>query len=102
MVTGKGNIVASRKHAAHVTVDAVERFLGLAEGHEDEAEGVDLDTPAAASAAARVHAEIGQADPPSAETATRILERVRERQRAVGYTGDVRSWLARVTPPDLE
>jgi hypothetical protein len=30
-----------------------------------------------------------------------ILGKVRERQRAVGYTGDVKSWLERVTPPDL-
>ena len=28
--------------------------------------------------------------------------RVQERQRAVGYTGDYASWMAKVTPPDLE
>jgi hypothetical protein len=31
-----------------------------------------------------------------------ILARVRERQRAVGYGGDLTAWLEKVTPPDLE
>jgi hypothetical protein len=30
-----------------------------------------------------------------------VMRRVRERQRAVGYEGDYRAWIARVTPTDL-
>jgi hypothetical protein len=31
-----------------------------------------------------------------------IHERVRHRQRQVGYDGDYRAWIQRMTPPDLE
>jgi hypothetical protein len=37
-------------------------------------------------------------DPSDAE---RLLARVRARQREVGYGGDYRKWIARVTPPDM-
>jgi hypothetical protein len=30
-----------------------------------------------------------------------LLQRVRERQRAVGYEGNYRQWIAKVTPADL-
>ena len=29
------------------------------------------------------------------------MRRVRERQRAIGYEGNYRAWIARVTPADL-
>jgi NADPH-dependent glutamate synthase beta subunit-like oxidoreductase len=70
VVTGKGNIVASRKHAASIAAKVVE--------------------------------EIAKLPPANAETIERIRTRVRERQRAVGYTGGYASWMARITPPDLE
>jgi hypothetical protein len=70
VVTGKGNIVASRKHAAAVASRVAEEIAKL---------------PAASDAALE-----------------RVRARVRERQRAVGYTGDFASWMAKVTPPDLE
>jgi hypothetical protein len=31
-----------------------------------------------------------------------ILAKVRERQKAVGYSGNYREWIAKVTPPDLQ
>jgi hypothetical protein len=33
---------------------------------------------------------------------SRLLGRVEERQRAVGYDGDYEAWMRKVTPPDLE
>jgi hypothetical protein len=36
------------------------------------------------------------------ERVAEILARVRERQRQVGYGGDYRAWIEKVTPPDLE
>jgi len=103
VVTGKGNIVASRKHAAQVSVAAIERFLGIAgEDHAGEEElhaatGAEMDEQAEA-----VTREIGRTAEPLAPGAReRVLERVRERQRAVGYDGDLDTWLAGVTPPDM-
>jgi len=31
-----------------------------------------------------------------------ILTKVRDRQKAVGYNGNYREWIAKVTPPDLQ
>ncbi len=70
VVTGKGNIVASRKHAASVALKVAE--------------------------------EIAKLPPANAATLERVRTRVRERQLAVGYSGDYASWMAKVTPPDLE
>jgi len=102
VVTGKGNIVASRKHAAHVTVDAIERFLGL---HDDGHAGEEaLLEPARAGARARAEgvADDLEVQPPlPPERVAALLERARARQRAVGYGGDLAAWLEKVTPPDL-
>jgi hypothetical protein len=103
VVTGKGNIVASRKHAAQVYDAALASFLGLAgDDHADEAALAGGPAPGAAETAARVKQALAHAEPPPPDVADAILARVHERQRAVGYTGDLGTWLAQVTPPDLE
>ncbi len=102
VVTGKGNIVASRKHATQVYQEALASFLGLGEdGHA--AEAALMGEPAAASAmAARVAGRLAGQTPPAPEVSDAILARVRGRQKQVGYEGDLAHWLAKVTPPDLE
>jgi NADPH-dependent glutamate synthase beta subunit-like oxidoreductase len=103
VVTGKGNIVASRKHAAHVYEDALASFLGLEEdGHTREAALASRAEAGARQTSGHVAAHLAHAEPPAPEVAEAILARVRERQRAVGYEGDLAKWLAKVTPPDLE
>jgi NADPH-dependent glutamate synthase beta subunit-like oxidoreductase len=103
VVTGKGNIVASRKHAARVSEAAIERFLGLGpDGHEGEAALLEPAAAAAREAADRIGESLHAGPPLPPERVEAILERVRERQAKVGYTGDLASWLAKVTPPDLE
>ncbi len=102
VVTGKGNIVASRKHASEVYEAALASFLGVNEdGHEAEAKLAGAVASAAGAQAAKIVAEIGKAAPPPAATVEAILGKVRERQRAVGYTGDFKSWIERVTPADI-
>ncbi|HSJ96989.1 MAG TPA: FAD-dependent oxidoreductase [Myxococcota bacterium] len=85
VVTGKGNIVASRKHATHVA----ERMVA------------DL-TERAAALAAEVAGAVAAKPPHDAAALEKLEARVRERQAAVGYPGDYAAWIARVTPPDLE
>ena len=85
VVTGKGNIVASRKHASQVAERMVSELRTRAGELAD----------AVASAVA--------AKPPHDAAALEKLEsRVRARQAAVGYPGDYATWIALVTPPDLE
>ena len=103
VVTGKGNIVASRKHAAQVYEAALASFLGLEEdGHAKEAALAGDGHAGARETAERVAGALANAEPPAPDVANAILARVRERQRAVGYDGDLATWLAKVTPPDLE
>ncbi len=103
VVTGKGNIVASRKHATAVAEEVIERFLGLGEaGHAGEEALLDRAREEAAASAEAIGDEIAQQPPLAPEAIEKILVRVRERQAAVGYPGDYRAWINSVTPPDLE
>jgi NADPH-dependent glutamate synthase beta subunit-like oxidoreductase len=103
VATGKGNIVASRKHAKAVAETMIEAFLGLGdEGHEGEEALAEAAHAGARAAAERVAEQIRQQPPIAAQALSAIRKRVRERQQAVGYAGDFPAWLARVTPPDLE
>ena len=98
VVTGKGNIVASRKHAAQVSEEAIEKFLGISEDGRDGEEAVgDAAREAVAAEAEAVAQEIEAQPPASAETIAAILERVGERQKAVGYD-DFTSWMEKVRP----
>ena len=103
VATGKGNIVASRKHARMVGEVVVEAFLGLSEdGHAGEEALAKEAHISAQQAAERIRVEIQKQPPIDADTLEGLRQRVRERQRATGYDGDYAAWIQRVTPPDLE
>lgn len=70
VVTGKGNLVASRKHSQKIAGYLTKRGLAAREGE-------DRDRPARNA---------------------KLLERVRERQGAVGYDGDYAAWIRTHTP----
>lgn len=98
VVTGKGNIVASRKHSTEVSQFIIEKYLGI-----DDGKPLPKEAQAAASAPARQLAEqIAKSPGVSKTTLDTILDRVRKRQAAVGYTGDFAKWIEKVTPPDFE
>ena len=103
VATGKGNIIASRKHAKALSLVMIEAFLGLGEdGHAGEEALADAGREAAQARAAGIAEEIRRQpdiDPAALEA---LRQRVSGRQEAVGYTGDFNSWIAQVTPPDLE
>jgi ferredoxin--NADP+ reductase len=103
VATGKGNIVASRRHARMVGEVVIEAFLGLSEdGHGGEEALAREAHISAQQAAERIRAEVQRQPRIGADALAALRLRVRERQRAVGYSGDYASWIARVTPPDLE
>jgi NADPH-dependent glutamate synthase beta subunit-like oxidoreductase len=101
VVTGKGNIVASRKHASEVYDAALESYLGLGEdGHAAEAALSDGGNAAATETADAVAASLEGAAAPSADILSSILARVQARQKEVGYGGDLAAWLDQVKPKE--
>ena len=99
-VTGQGNIVASRKHARLVSEEALERYLGLTEGTPPSLfSGGEVQV--ASETADRVMAHLDRAALPSATCCEALLERVTERQLAVGYAAGYREWMKRASPPDV-
>ena len=102
VVTGKGNIVASRKHAAQVSQEAIEFYLGVADEDDGRNAAVEARPNTAADAASALADQIGEAlsaaQPPSAEQVRALRERVAARQREVGFE-DYKSWREKVGPP---
>jgi ferredoxin--NADP+ reductase len=100
VVTGKGNILASRKHSIQVSTHVIERFLGL-NGHAGEEQLLDVVRAPVAETAAKVGDWIAARPRMSPAQVEHVLARVHARQRDVGYDGAYREWIARVTPPDM-
>ncbi|HEY5657790.1 MAG TPA: FAD-dependent oxidoreductase [Myxococcota bacterium] len=102
VVTGKGNIVTSRKHARHVGEKVIEAFLGLSEaGHEGEEALLDAVRSGMCEQAEKLSDQIEQQQPIRPEALETLRKRVQEQQRSVGYPGDYRKWIASVKPPDM-
>ncbi len=101
VLTGKGNIKDSLDNATEVGTIVAERYLGLA----DDGSRAALAEGARSEAAKTGEAIAGNLDGrPKLSTAeiAKILARVREKQKAVGFGGNYRAWIAKVTPPDLQ
>ena len=100
VVTGKGNIVASRKHATEVSRAAIEAYLGVGDGEGDANEVAEARAgkSAAAETADQVATSLDGAVLPSPDVAKTLAERVASRQKAVGYE-DFKSWQERVGAP---
>jgi len=104
VVTGKGNIVASRKHATQVSKEAIEAYLGIADGIAEgtvdrgEAARARTDEDAAAETADRVASTLESAEPPTEEQAKALLDRITARQHQVGFL-DYKSWKEIVGEP---
>jgi NADPH-dependent glutamate synthase beta subunit-like oxidoreductase len=99
VVTGKGNIVASRKHAAWVSEEAIESFLGIGEDETRKAEATAESNVASSARATAEQVADNLGDAPSAETLAEILRKVQERQKTVGYPGDYSAWIEQVGVP---
>lgn len=102
VVTGKGNIIASRRHSVRVTSHVIENFLGLGNGkHDGEDAMLRPAADAAVETAARVVERLQKRPPLDADAVAKLLARVEARRAAVGFTMPYRDWLEQMTPPDL-
>lgn len=101
VVTGQGNIAISRRHSKHVSDIVVERYLGVGDAPLNEPGGI---MTAAESrgheAAVAVQAHVDRMPKLDPSRLAQIADKVVERQRAVGYAGDLDAWIAKHTPPD--
>ncbi|MGH7843321.1 MAG: hypothetical protein ACREQD_02945 [Candidatus Binataceae bacterium] len=101
VLTGKGNIKDSLDSGTEIGTLVAERYLGLADdGSRTALAGGER---LAAERIGNAMAErIGARPRLAGDSVERIRGLVKERQKAVGYEGEYRAWIARVTPPDLE
>jgi ferredoxin/flavodoxin---NADP+ reductase len=102
VVTGQGNIRVSLRHGQAVASHVVEKYLGVTDPNLDYRH-LPYDFESMASEAAEeLLSQLTSRPPMPGERVQAILQRVRERQAAVGYDGDYDAWIAKVTPADLE
>ncbi|MHB8383590.1 MAG: ferredoxin--NADP reductase domain-containing protein [Candidatus Binataceae bacterium] len=99
VLTGKGNIKDSLESGTEVGTRIAAAYLGLSDESFALAEGA---RHAAAAAGEAIAGAIDAREKLAPEAIDAILRRVEERQRAIGYAGNYRDWIAKVTPPDLE
>jgi ferredoxin--NADP+ reductase len=99
VLTGKGNIKDSLASGTEVGTRLAESYLGLSDEPLPLTEGARQEAHAEGETIARA---VEVRPKLAAAQVDAILTRVRERQRAVGYEGNYRAWIAKVTPPDLQ
>ena len=99
VLTGKGNIKDSLESGTEIGIRIAEAYLGLSEEQIDLVAGA---KKAAEESGNRIADAIDSRPKLTAEAIEAILARVRNRQREVGYDGDFRSWIKKVTPQDLQ
>ena len=102
VVTGQGNIRVSLVHSQRVTTQLIESYMGIGNAGADLAA---LHAPSEARAAGQAQAveERLQTLPALSQADAEAIERrIRALQERAGYTGDYDSWIAKVTPADLE
>ncbi|MBC8186963.1 MAG: hypothetical protein H8E78_01975 [Proteobacteria bacterium] len=98
VVTGKGNIVASRKHATEVSKEAIEAYLGVGDGDPTVVAEARAGRDAAAETADQIATSLDEAILPSREAAEALVAKVTARQTQVGFE-DYKSWMDRVGGP---
>jgi ferredoxin/flavodoxin---NADP+ reductase len=98
VLTGKGNIKDSLESGTFVGTYVAESYLGLNGGDVPLTEGARKE---AGQQGARIADAMKSRPQLGPVQVAEVMRRVRERQRAVGYDGNYRAWIARVTPADL-
>jgi ferredoxin/flavodoxin---NADP+ reductase len=99
VLTGKGNIKDSLESGTEIGIRVAEAYLGLS---EEELDLVRKAHELAEASGEKIADAIDRRPKLSAGALEAILLRVRARQREVGYDGDYRSWIQKMTPVDLQ
>jgi ferredoxin/flavodoxin---NADP+ reductase len=99
VLTGKGNIKDSLESGTEIGVRLAEAYLGLSGEEANIAAGARKD---AARAAEKIVGAMDGRPMLAPDVVASLLQRVHGRQQAVGFDGNYRGWIAKVTPPDLQ
>ncbi len=102
VVTGQGNIRVSLIHSQKVTKQLIDDFMSGSHGGGTAAASAATAETRAAGQAQAVHHTLQTIPALSPDQIAALEQRIRARQERVGYTSDYDSWIAKVTPPDLE
>jgi NADPH-dependent glutamate synthase beta subunit-like oxidoreductase len=98
VLTGKGNIKDSLESGTEIGTRVAEAYLGLSDEQLKIAEGARKE---AAASGDKIAVALSSRPKIAPEHVARLLGHVRKRQLAVGYEGNYRAWIAKVTPADL-
>ncbi|MEA2649316.1 MAG: ferredoxin/flavodoxin---NADP+ reductase, partial [Candidatus Binataceae bacterium] len=101
VLTGKGNIKDSLVSGTEIGIHVAERYLGLTNDGKG-APLTDAMREEAHKEGLRMAASINTRELVSGAKVAEIMARVRKRQSEVGYEGDYRGWIKKVTPADLQ
>ncbi len=99
VLTGKGNIKDSLESGTEIGTIVAENYLGLTAEEFRIAENARLHAEAEAR---EISAMMDKRPELSGDQIDAIRAKVRVRQKAVGYDGNYRAWIAKVTPSDLQ
>lgn len=101
VLTGKGNIKDSLESGTAVGIHVAEAYLGVADdgGRASLADGA---RQHARREGEQIAESISARTVLGSDQVAAVVRRVRERQSAVGYDGNYRQWIVKVTPPDLQ
>ena len=102
VVTGQGNIRNSLIHSQKVTTQLIENYMGVGDGDTDLSGIYAAAESKAAARAEAVQVQIQKLPALSQSEVSALEQRIRTLQERAGYTSDYDSWIAKVTPPDLE
>jgi ferredoxin/flavodoxin---NADP+ reductase len=102
VVTGQGNIRVSLVHSQKVTNHLIENYMGIGNGVGDLSRLYDAAEAQVATQAQAIEKRVETLHALSEGEVTALEQRIRNLQERVGYASDYDSWIAKVTPPDLE
>jgi ferredoxin--NADP+ reductase len=102
VVTGQGNIRVSLVHSQHVTTQLIESYMGIGKDGESFSALYASAEARAAERAKAVKDSVEKLPALSEGEIAAIEKRLHGLQQQAGYVSDYDSWIAKVTPPDLE
>jgi ferredoxin--NADP+ reductase len=102
VVTGQGNIRVSLVHSQKVTTQLIENYMGIGDTDADFSGLYATAEARAAAHASAVEESVRNLPALSENQVAAIEQRIRSLQEKAGYVSDYDTWIAKVTPPDLE